>query len=146
MFEGGSYHFKYAVPRGETHEDLLDCFAMASNVRDGPVSSQAYRMSCVPRYRWDSWAGYCSEAVLTCFAFMGLVADHNASTKPFSALQPYPTLQLLDRLRGHRSALKLSRCRPLRLCDDATGTDDAPAHPVSNPDRLSPPKGTHLLI
>ena len=45
MFEGGSYHFKYAVPRGETHEDLLDCLAVASNVRDGPVSSQAYRMS-----------------------------------------------------------------------------------------------------
>ena len=81
---------------------------------------------------------------------MGLVADHTTSTKPFSALQPYPTLQLLDRLRGHHSALKLSRCTPLRLCwdggDDAIGTDDAPAHPVSNSDRLSLLNGSQLLI
>ena len=36
MFEGGSYHFKYDVPRGETHEDLLDYLAVASNLKRWP--------------------------------------------------------------------------------------------------------------
>ena len=54
------------------------------------------------------------EAVLTGVAFMGLVPDHTANIKPFSALQPYPTtLQLLHRLRGHHSALEFSSWKPL---------------------------------
>lgn len=99
MFEGGSDHFKYAVPRGETHEDLLDCLAVASNVRDGPVSSQAYRMSWVPgaSLSLKLLVRLLQRGGAKSVAFMGLIADHITSIKPFLALQPYPTLQLLHR-------------------------------------------------
>ena len=48
----------YTLSQGETHQDLLVPFAIASNVRLGPLSSH------VPRYRRIIWAGYC-KAVQT---------------------------------------------------------------------------------
>ena len=88
----------------------------------------------------------------TIFAPIGLVADPTVSIKPFSALQPHPTLQFPDRSQRHHSALKYSGWTPLLSCwpgkDDVVGTSNAPIGPLhaSNSNRLSPLKTTHLLV
>ena len=95
-------HIKIAIA---SHR--LDLLAVTSNVRDGPVSFQAYRIPCMHSYRGVSMgrtnaATQCQQSLPSWAS--ALILPY--AFKLFSVLQPHPTLQLAHRSQGYRSALE----------------------------------------